>query len=119
MAKKCPCADPPSGEITCADDQLGICGVIDGKLVVGCFEVPSNVKSLIVDSVRQDAIDNWVLSQLTGISRPDSQPILHQERQVLRSGEYVHPETGHSVKFSLPRSEAEPEPKTVPMTRYR
>ena len=119
MAKRCPCADPPRGEITCADDQFGICGVIDGKLVVGCFDIPARVSRMTVAHARQNAIENWALSRITGVNRSDSQPISYQERQILRTGEYVHPGTGHAVKFSLPQAEEEPESQASPMAQSR
>jgi hypothetical protein len=118
MAKRCPCANPPGGDITCSDDQLGVCGIMDGKLVVGCFDPPAQATArYLTQEQRQLAINNWALTRITGVGRSLSQEIEYEERQILRRGEYANPQTGDVVKFSLPRSEEEPESQASPMAQ--
>jgi hypothetical protein len=117
MSKRCPCADPPSGEIFCNDDQLGVCGVIGGKLVVGCFDPPSHVGRLAYREARQLATDNWVLSFVSQTSRGESDEISYTERQTLRQGYFEDSEKGTSVRFSRPNSEEEPVPQATPIAQ--
>ena len=117
MSKRCPCADPPSGEIFCNDDQLGVCGVIGGKLVVGCFDPHSHVARIASREARQRATDNWVLSFISQTGRGESDAISYAERQTLRRGYFEDPEKGTNVRFSRPNSEEEPVPQATPMAQ--
>ncbi len=100
MEKKCSCANPPGGEITCSDDQLAICGVIDGELVVGCFDKPDSVMRIKNADRRTAAVANWVLSRVIGITRKPDQEISPDEHVILRASEYSNKTT--RVKFSIP-----------------
>ena len=102
MEKRCPCADPPGGEITCSDDQLAICGVIDGKLVVGCFDRPSRIMRIDNENRRTSALANWVLSQTMGTTRKSDQEISGEELVILSAGEYSSDDKKTMVKFSVP-----------------
>lgn len=102
MEKKCPCADPPGGDITCSDDQLAICGVIDGKLVVGCFDRPNSIMRLDTENRRTVALANWVLSRVMGTARSPDELISHEEMATLRAGVYNKADSKTKVKFSLP-----------------
>lgn len=102
MEKKCACANPPGGEITCSDDQLAICGVIDGKLVVGCFDKPSSVTQIENENRRITASANWVLSRIMGAARSPDQEITSQDLVILSASEYNSQDQKTSVKFSIP-----------------
>lgn len=102
MEKKCPCANPPGGEITCSDDQLALCGVIDGELVVGCFERPSGVMQLQNEDVKAAALANWVLSRIMGTARKLDREISSDELVILRASEYTSWDKSTRVKFSIP-----------------
>jgi hypothetical protein len=117
MSKRCPCADPPPGEIFCNDEQLGVCGVIGGKLVVGCFDPPSHVGRIADREARQLATDNWVLSFVSQTGRGDSDAISYTERRTLRQGYFEDPKKETSVRFSRPNKEEEPVPQATPMAR--
>ncbi len=118
MSKKCPCANPPGGSLDCEDDQLGICGVIDGELIVGCFDPPPNVAEYRAQG-HSNVMDNWVLSRVTGIERSPRQAITYPERQILQTGRFIHPTTGETVRFSAPKEDEEPIPQASPISRYR
>jgi hypothetical protein len=102
MEKKCPCANPPGGEITCSDDQLAICGVIDGELVVGCFDRPSTVMHIANEDRRTAALANWVLSQVTGAARNPDHEISPQEQAILLASEFTSGAKDTKVRFSIP-----------------
>jgi hypothetical protein len=120
MHKGCPCSDPPGGEITCNVDQLAICGVIDGELVVGCFDKPANIMRLKNNTQRKNAVANWVLFRVTGVERPVDQELSPDDLWILQQGEYESSNRETRVKFSLPRdSESEVAPTAAPVVRYR
>lgn len=102
MDKVCPCGDPPGGDITCNVNQLALCGVIDGKLVVGCFDQPVSVREIQSLKTKSNALANWILTRVTGVPRPQSQEITEEDFDILTSGRYVHPTTREEVKFSAP-----------------
>jgi hypothetical protein len=102
MEKKCSCANPPGGEITCSDDQLAICGVIDGELVVGCFDKPSSVMGIENVDRRNAALANWVLSRVMGAARDPDREISPDEGAILRASEYTSHDKTTRVKFSTP-----------------
>jgi hypothetical protein len=102
MEKKCPCANPPGGEITCSDDQLAICGVIDGELVVGCFDKPSSVMQIENKDRRTAAVANWVLSRITGTTRNPDREISSEEQVILGASAYTSRDGTTRVKFSIP-----------------
>lgn len=102
MEKKCPCANPPGGEITCSDDQLALCGVIDGELVVGCFDRPSGVMQLENEYRKTAALANWVLSRIMGTERNPDREISDDELVILRASEYSSKDKSTRVKFSMP-----------------
>ena len=88
MNKTCPCSDPPGGEITCNVDQLAICGVVDGEIVVGCFDRPVRIMVLRNKEQRDNAVANWVLSRVTGVERSFDQELAPDDLWILRQGEY-------------------------------
>jgi hypothetical protein len=102
MEKKCPCANPPCGEITCSDDQLAICSVINGEPVVGCFDKSSSV--MLIENVdsKNAALANWVLSRVMGTIRDPNRAISPDEGAILGASEYTSKDKATSVKFSTP-----------------
>jgi hypothetical protein len=120
MEKVCPCGDPPGGEITCNVNQLALCGIIDGKLVVGCFDQPVSVMQMQSVKAKSNALANWILTRVTGIARNDSQEISGDDFDILTSGRYVHPKTGEEVKFSAPEDlDFHLVESGIPIVRYR
>jgi hypothetical protein len=120
MSKVTPCSLPPGGNITCNDDQLAICGVIDGKIVAGCFDPPPSVAQIPGGPTKAIAMANWALSQITGESRDSRAEVTDQEFSILSSGKYVNPSTKEEVSFSLPAdAEAGGQAQLEPEMDYR
>ena len=101
MAKTCDCPEPPGGSITCSDDQLAMCGYQNGHIVSGCFDPPPTIAALPTLGQRVTALNNWVLQQITGVSRSSDQRIAPKEDAILQSGEYVSAQ-GDKLTFVLP-----------------
>ena len=120
MEKKCPCANPPGGEITCSDDQLALCGVIDGELVVGCFDKPNDVMLIENLDRRNVALANWVLSRVMGDARKPDREISSDEGAILRASEYTSHDRATTVKFSIPSDlELQAVADSVPSVMFR
>lgn len=108
MNKTCPCATPPGGAITCREDQLAICGILDGQVVSGCFDQPLSVRFTFGRISKIQAIRNWTLSTISRTRRSARQRITPEEEYILASQLYESPDGKTSVRFSIP-SEAEAE----------
>jgi hypothetical protein len=107
MNKTTPCANPPGGDITCRDDQLAICGIIDGEYVSGCFDQPLSARFFFNPVKKKQAIDNWVLARLTGAKRGSQQAITDEEHAILRAEFYASEDGRTSVMFSSPAKSEE------------
>ena len=101
MSNSCDCPNPPGGTVICSDDQLAVCGYVNGRIVSGCFDPPEHVSKLQPQHVNI-RVANWVLSVVTGEHRPSGQRITSQDVGILQSGKFTSLK-GDSVSFSLPR----------------
>jgi hypothetical protein len=80
-----------------------VCGYREGQIVSGCFDRPEHIQSIEEESVRNLVLCNWILSEVTGAIRSDYDPIEDEELTILREGLYRIPESGETLKFSVPR----------------
>jgi hypothetical protein len=112
MSKTTPCSQPPGGTIVCNDDQLAICGVVDGKIVAGCFDPPASVMAFPEGQARETALANWAFEKVTGQVRNLRTELSGEEFDILASGKYENPKTGEQVSFTMPSENLqEPEPQ--------
>ena len=103
MSNSCECPDPPGGTQTCSDDQLAVCGYQNGKIVSGCFDRPQRVRLMRGTSAGRLALANWVISKITGITRPHDSDLDDGVIGMLISGRYENEQTGEVLTFSVPK----------------
>jgi len=94
MSKVCNCPHPPGGSIECEEDQLGICGVVDGRAKRACVKV-ANLSGL-------DLV-NWAINEITQSIRSSRSAIKTVDIEMLNNGSYSN-SAGEIVTFSLPQS---------------
>ncbi len=103
MNRICPCSKPPGGTITCRIDQLAICGIVDGEVKKECIDPPGGLAHPQVgEASKQQALANWILSQILTVYRDSQQDISADEMTILRSGQYVNPDRNTNVRFVVP-----------------
>ena len=114
----CKCPTPPGGLVSCREDQLAVCGYIDGELRSGCYDKLPAIRMITNTSLRRLAIENWVLEFITGQQRQLSTPVSGEERLPLLSGSYINPRTNTDVRLALPKDiELLHVPSNVPADR--
>ena len=102
MSNTCTCPNPPGGSVTCSDDQLAVCGYQNGQIVSGCLDRPQRVRQMRGTPAGRLALANWVISKVTGITRPDDSDLESAAVEMLLSGKYEN-DKGELVTFSVPR----------------
>ena len=97
MVNRCPCPNPPGGEVVCDDGDLAICRVVDGQAYSECVSPPR--------ALTANQLSHWVLEEVTGIKRPFDQLLSPADRRILQSGLYRDDARGLRVTFTLPSEE--------------
>lgn len=93
---KCNCPDPPGGTVECEAYQLAICSIKGGKVEAKCVSPPSGLSVT--------ALQNWVLENVTGISRNASARLNDDDREILRSQTYRSADGELQVSFRVPQA---------------
>jgi len=95
----CDCPNPPGGQAVCEPNQLAICRVKNGVAQMQCLNPPV-ISAPVGSPGWQLAMQNWVLSAVTGEHREPGRSLGPAELQLLIDG---HRETRREiVTFSLP-----------------
>ena len=89
MSHICPCPNPPGGQVVCSDDQLAMCGIRNGEIVSGCFDMPLWENDPVV----------WAVFQITNVRKS---VVTYGDVQMLRSERYGNLLTGDHIIFRLP-----------------
>lgn len=102
MAKTiCQCANPPGGNMSCADNQFAICRVINGECKGECVNLPEKVGEF--KSANQYAqFLNRLVYEITGEVRFNENLDIIEALDILRAGSYKNPYTGEVVTFNFP-----------------
>ncbi len=86
----------------CEPQQLAICRVRDGKPEAQCID-PPRVHGPMTEKQHQLQLLNWVLSVVTESPRSSNQRLSVADRQIVTTGVYYDPQSGHRVTFKLPK----------------
>jgi len=90
------CPDPPGGTVECEANQLAICSIKGWKVEAKCVSPQSGLSVT--------ALQNWVLENVTGISREASAFLNDDDREILRSQNYRSPDGKLQVSFRVPQA---------------
>lgn len=90
----CGCPDPPGGKVRCDSHQLSICRVRNGRIEAECITPPKELS--------YKALNNWALSQVTGIPRGLNENIWPPDQQILDDEKYFNPKTNERITFRVP-----------------
>jgi hypothetical protein len=104
MSNTCDCPNPPGGKVTCSDDQLAVCGYLNGQIVSGCFDPPKEAAVIGDKRERNRAVANWALSIIVGRVRRKDELLSPDFVKMLKSGAYEREGTQEVIRFTLPKN---------------
>jgi hypothetical protein len=91
----CNCDNPPGGSVTCNDDQIPVCRVVNGATHGYCLSPPSNLSGLELTA--------WFFSDLLRREVTTGEVLSRREFQAaLQDGRFINRETGEIITFRVP-----------------
>lgn len=91
----CNCNNPPGGSVTCNDDQIPVCKVVNGAAHGYCLTPPNNLSGLELTA--------WFFSNLLQREVTTGEALATRQFQAaLQDGRYINRDTGEIITFRIP-----------------
>lgn len=98
MSNICNCPKPPGGQVVCENNQLALCIIENGEVILRCMNPPQNRFYQQYNSLN---LVNWTLESITSQHRELEQYVEIQELNMLKTGYFE--DFRKKVNFTLTR----------------
>lgn len=99
---RCNCPTPPGGYVDCEPGQVASCTIVNSQVEARCTTPPEGLTRI--------QLRNWILQEVTGVSRDLNETILSREQQILVNEIFVSSDETRRVNFKYIPLPGQPRP---------